>query len=160
MTDSTNTDAAPASRLLRNQRHELFCHEVAAGRTKTDAFLEIYPHAAEWKAASVHVKASMLAARPEVKARISHLQTLAADASVFTLSAHLTRLNALSVAAEKAGDFTPAVKAEENRGRAAGFYPNKVELTGKGGGPIESKQTRDLTADELAAELERHGIKP
>jgi phage terminase small subunit len=98
--------------------------------------------------------------RAEVKARIAYLQVKAADASVFTLAAHLARMNALSVAAEKAGEFTAAVKAEESRGKAAGFYPTKVELTGRGGGPIETKQTRDLTDAELAEELARHGIKP
>jgi phage-related tail fiber protein len=145
---------------MKNPRHELFAQEVAAGRTKTDGFLEAYPHAAEWKATAVHVKACMLAAREDVKARITHLQAKAADASVFTLAAHLARLNALSISAEKAGDFAPAVRAEENRGKAAGFYPTKVELTGKGGGPIESKQTRDLTKEELEAELKKYGIEP
>lgn len=159
MTEKTKTEA-PGSQPLRNQRHELFCQEVAIGRTKTDAFIEAYPHAADWKASAANVKASMLAARQEVKERVAFLQAKAADAAVFTLSAHLIRLNALSLAAERAGEFTSAVKAEENRGRAAGFYPTKVELTGRGGGPIETKQTRDLTDAELADELAKHGIKP
>lgn len=159
MSDDTTT-AEPGSKPLKNARHELFAQERAAGRSKTDAFLEQAPHAAEWKSSAVHVKASMMAAREDVKARVAFLQARAADSAVFTLSAHLARLNSLSIAAEKSGEFTAAVKAEENRGKAAGFYPNKVELTGKNGGPIESKQTRDLTPEELAAELERHGIKP
>lgn len=161
MTDSKTTPGrAPESYPLRIPRHELFAQEVASGRTKTDAFIEAYPRAAQWKATAVHVKAAMLGAREEVKARVAYLQQQAADASVFTLAVHLARLNALSKAAEKAGDFAPAVKAEENRGKAAGFYPTKVELTGKGGGPIESRQTRDLTDEELAAELAKHGIEP
>lgn len=141
-------------------RHELFAQEVAAGRTKTDAFIEAYPHADAWKRATANVKACELAARPDVAARIAELQARAADATVFTLAAHLTRLNALSIAAEKAGEFSSAVKAEENRGKAAGFYPTKVELTGRGGGPIETKQTRDLTPDELQQELKKYGIEP
>lgn len=157
---SNATTEKPGSTPLKNPRHELFAQEVATGRTKTDAYIEFYPGASEWKASAVNVKASMLFARPEVKARVAFLQEKAADASVFTLAAHLARLNALSIAAEKSGDFAPAVKAEEMRGKAAGFYPTKVELTGKGGGPIESKQTRDLTPEELADALARHGIKP
>jgi len=149
----------PGAKPLRMPRHELFAQEVASGRTKTDAYIEVYPHAAEWKAASVHVKACMLAAREDMKARVAYLQAKAADASVFTLGTHLARLQSLSVAAEKAGEFTSAVKAEENRGKAAGFYPTKVELTGRGGGPIETRQTRDLTDQELADALAAHGIK-
>lgn len=161
MTETTTTlPAAPGALPLRNQRHELFAQEVATGRTKTDSYIECYPHAADWKASAANVKASMLAAREDVKARVAFLQAKAADAAVFTLSNHLTRLNNLSLAAEKAGEFTSAVKAEENRGRAAGFYPTKVELTGRGGGPIETKQTRDLTPAELEAELGKYGIKP
>jgi len=156
---TTETEANPASVPLKNPRHELFAQEVATGRMKSEAYIEFYPLAANWKTSAVHVKASTLAAQPDVKQRVAFLQAKAADASVFTLAAHLTRLNALSKAAERAGEFTAAVKAEENRGKAAGFYPNKVELTGRGGGPIETKQTRDLTDEELADELARHGIK-
>lgn len=154
------TESTPGSGPLKNGRHEIFAQEVAAGRTKSDAFVEAYPHASDWKNSAVHVKASTIAARDDVRARIAELQARAADSAVFTLAAHLARMNALSIAAEKAGEFTSAVKAEENRGKAAGFYPTKVELTGRGGGPIETKQTRDLTDEELAAELARHGIKP
>jgi hypothetical protein len=157
---TTTTETAPGSQPLRNPRHELFAQEVAGGQSKTAAFLEVYPHAAEWKASAANVKASMMAARDDVKARIAFLQSKAADSAVFTLAAHLARMNALSIAAEKAGEFASAVKAEESRGKAAGFYPTKVELTGRGGGPIETKQTRDLTDAELAEELARHGIKP
>lgn len=162
MTTDTQTaiEASPAAQPLKQERHELFAQEVASGRTKTDAYLEVYESARNWKPAAVHVKACALAARPEVKARVAYLQQAAADATVFTLGVHLARLHALSVAAEKAGDFPAAVKAEENRGKAAGFYPTKVELTGRGGGPIESRQTRDLTDEELAQELAKRGIKP
>lgn len=159
-TEATTTTEKPGAQPLKRPDHELFAQAVAAGSTKTDAFIEVRPHAANWKPEAVHVKAAMLGARDDVKARIAWLQEQAADASVFTLSQHLARLNALSLAAQKAGDFGPAVKAEENRGKAAGFYPTKVELTGRGGGPIESKQTRDLTPQELLDKLASYGIKP
>lgn len=145
---------------MKNARHELFAQGVASGMTKSDAFLEAYPNAANYAPTTLYPKASSLAARPDVAARIRHLTECAADAAVFTLAEHLRRLNALSQAAQKAGDFPAAVKAEENRGKAAGFYPTKVELTGRGGGPIESKQTRDLSDHELAEELAKRGIKP
>ncbi len=150
----------PGSKPLRLPRHELFAQELVAGRTRTDAYIEVYPHAADWKPSAAHVKASMLAARDDVRARVAYLQERAADSAVFTRAQHLARLNALSRAAEKAGEFTAAVKAEENRGKAAGFYPTRVELTGKGGGPIETKQTRDMTDEEFREACRQHGIEP
>lgn len=45
-------------------------------------------------------------------------------------------------------------------GRHLGMFKDKVELTGKDGGPITTKSERDLTDDELAAELAKHGIQP
>ncbi len=52
------------------------------------------------------------------------------------------------------------VKALELLGRHVGMFTDKMEVTGKSGGPIATKAERDLTDDELAAELARHGIKP
>ena len=45
-------------------------------------------------------------------------------------------------------------------GRHLGMFKDKVELTGKNGGPIETSNAQDLTKDELEAELKRYGIKP
>jgi hypothetical protein len=155
-TETTKPGEVP----LTNARHELFAQGAASGMTKSEAYIEAYPNAAKYAPTTLYPKASVLAARQDVSERIRHLTERAADAAVFTLAEHLRRLNALSKAAQKAGEFTAAVKAEENRGKAAGFYPTKVELTGRGGGPIETKQTRDLTDSELRAELEKHGIQP
>ena len=160
MTTETMTDEAPGSQPLKNARHELFAQEVAGGSSKTEAYIEFYPGSAEWKRAAVNVKASTLAARPEVRQRISYLQERAADSSVYTLAQHLARLHALSRAAQKAGEFAAAVKAEENRGKAAGFYPTHIQLTGRGGGPIETKQTRDLTEEEFREACRKHGLEP
>ena len=134
MSDDTTTK--PGSEPLHNERHELFAQEVATGRAKTESFLVAYPHAAAWKPQSAQVKASMMAARPDVRARIAFIQSKAADAAVFTLSMHLSRLDHLSQAAERAGEFTSAVKAEENRGKAAGFYVERIEAAGPGGQPL------------------------
>lgn len=143
-----------------NSRQEQFALAIASGLSQAEAYRKAYPGSDKWKDKSVWVKASMLNARPEVKQRIAVLQAEGADRAVYTLADHLKRLDELSRAAEKAAEFTAAVKAEEARGRAAGFILSKVELTGKGGGPIETKQTRDLTNEELAAELAKHGIQP
>lgn len=45
-------------------------------------------------------------------------------------------------------------------GKHLGMFKDKVEITGKDGGPITTKSERDLTDEELAAELAKHGIQP
>jgi hypothetical protein len=141
-------------------KQEVFAAALATGVSQAEAYRTAFPSSTKWKDATVWAEASRLAASHKVSTRVAELQAEAAKKAVYTLADHLRRLDDLSRAAEKAEEFTAAVKAEEVRGKAAGFHPTKVELTGKGGGPIESKQTRDLTDDELADELARNGIKP
>jgi len=45
-------------------------------------------------------------------------------------------------------------------GEHLGMFKQKVELTGKDGGPVETREERDLTDDELSAELKRRGLQP
>ena len=141
-------------------KQEAFAQALATGVSQAQAYRKAFPTSKKWTDQTVWNRASELAGHGGVSGRLAELQSKAAAHAVFTLSDHLKRLQQLSRAAQRAKEFTAAVKAEENRGRAAGFYLSKVELTGKGGGPIESKQTRDLSDEELAAELVRHGIKP
>jgi hypothetical protein len=136
MTTEITTTEVPGAQPLKNARHELFAQEVAGGATKTDAYVEFYPGSAEWKRAAVNVKASTLAARPEVQQRIAYLQERAADETVFTKGKHIARLDEISRAAQRAGDFKAAAVAEIHRGKAVGHYPTKVELTGEGGAPL------------------------
>lgn len=49
--------------------------------------------------------------------------------------------------------------AIELLGRMTGAFNDKLAITGKNGGPIETRQVRDLTDEELAAEMVRHGLK-
>lgn len=154
----TTTERKPRA---LSPRMEAFAQACASGNCEqSTAYRQCYPNAQRWQDATVHKEASRLAKHPGVAARIAELRSKGAEASVFTLADHLRNLAEISRAALKAGDFTAAARAEESRGKASGFYVQKHELTGKGGGPIETKQTRDLTDDELKAELARHGIQP
>lgn len=55
--------------------------------------------------------------------------------------------------------LAPKGQAIELLGRMVGAFKDQLSITGKNGGPIETKQVRDLTDEELAAELARHGLK-
>lgn len=157
----TKTDQKPAAQQRKcNAREERFAQLVAGGMSQSEAFRIANPGSREWMEKTVHAKASEMAARPRVRARIDEMLAQSAQQVVFTLADHLRNLDVISKAALKAKDFSAAARAEEARGKASGFYVQKHELTGKNGGPIETKQTRDLTDEELRAELEKHGIQP
>ena len=51
-----------------------------------------------------------------------------------------------------------ALKALELEGKHLGAFVDRLELTGKQGGPIEAR-IRDMTDAELAAELARYGLQ-
>ena len=102
--------------------------------------------ATKMKPASIAVNASKLLADTKVALRVQELQSKAADACQVTLEGHLRRLAELSKKAEREGKYSAAVAAEISRGKAAGLYVEKTELTGAGGGPIEtvSRVTRTI----------------
>lgn len=149
----------PIAEPLKDAKAEVFAQAVARGSTQAEAYRKAQPKSTGWQDKTVWSRASELAAVREVQGRVAYLKAEAARRAVFTLSDHLLRLDEISRAAQAAEDFSASARAEEARGRASGFYVQRLEHTGKGGGPIETKQTRDLTDAELKAELERHGIK-
>lgn len=139
---------------------QAFAASVVAGMTKAEAYRKHFPRARGWKESTLWTEASRLASDQRVRELMAELQSKAAEASIFTLADHLRNLHTISTAALEAKDFNAAARAEEARGKAAGFYVQRTELTGKNGGPIETKQTRDLTEDELDEQLRAHGIDP
>jgi hypothetical protein len=139
-------------------KREAFAAGLAAGMTQAAAYRQAFPKSLQWKDATVWRKASLLAGNGEVQARVCDLQVQTADAALVTRVEHVAELARLRRLAEVGGQYAAAIKAEELRGKVCGLYVEKLEHTGKGGGPIEAR-VRDLTDEELAAELERYGIK-
>ncbi len=76
--------------------------------------------------------ASMAAARwlgkPAVVACLTEIASRAAMAAEMNLTAHLIELAEIRDKSKGKGDFGPAVRAEELRGKAAGFYKDIVEV--------------------------------
>lgn len=66
----------------------------------------------------------------------SIMQAAAIKAGVVTLEDHVKRLRRLGELAEKARQYSAAITAETNVGKASGLYINRTELTGKDGAPI------------------------
>ena len=58
---------------LRNSRHEAFARLLVQGKSQTEAYRELFPRSRRWQMASIHEKASKLAAK--VRPRVAVLQT-------------------------------------------------------------------------------------
>lgn len=131
---TTETTAPPAeqpgSTPLKDARVEQFAQLCAgAARRQRDCYLIAFPLSQKWKVQTQDSRASEMAARAEVRQRINWLRGQAARAAVYELVDHLESLRQIAEAATEAGDYNAAARAEEARGKAAGF------LAGKGDAP-------------------------
>lgn len=108
-------------------KQEKFCQSIASGKTGADAVRAAYS-VEKWKPAAIHGRAYKLMQIGEVLARVEELRKPIVEAVGLTLEAHLNRLEALSIAAETAENYGPAVSAEVSRGRAAGLYTEKMDI--------------------------------
>ena len=93
------------------------------------------------------VQAALKAAKAKVMARLQ----LSADKV-------LGDIERIANKAEKAGEFNAALKGKELLGKHLKLFTERHELTGKDGGPIETKRSAaELTDDELAQIAQRKG---
>lgn len=69
-------DLTTPDQKLRVVRRELFAQECAGGKSQTEAYKLAYPASINWQAGVVASRASDLARRPEVRARIAYLRSV------------------------------------------------------------------------------------
>ena len=107
-------------------RQEIFAQNIALGMTKTKAALK-----AGYSPKTASNTASSLTGdkNHKVQERITFLQKGAANRVMLSLSAHLLDLMEIRDKALSKGSFSAAVAAEVARGKAAGLYVTKSELT-------------------------------
>lgn len=85
---------------------------------------------------SVNENASKLLKHAKVAPRIAELRAPVVEKAGLTLEKHLDDLLRLRNMAMKDAKWTAAIQAEIARGKAAGLYVERTELTGKDGAPI------------------------
>ena len=107
-------------------RQEKFAQNVAKGMSKTQSAME-----AGYSPKNAQKAGTALASdqNPKIKNRIQALQDRAADLVSVTLGTHLDDLKDIRDGAVGAGMWSAAVAAEVARGKAAGLYVKKSELT-------------------------------
>tara|TARA_R110000787_G_scaffold43783_1_gene107254 strand:+ start:31810 stop:32277 length:468 start_codon:yes stop_codon:yes gene_type:complete len=107
-------------------KQEKFAQNVAKGMQKKEAAKDAgYSEKNSARAGAVLTSD----ANPVIKDRIHDLQTKSADKAGITLTNHLVDLKDIRDGAVRNGAWSAAVTAEVARGKAAGLYVNRSELT-------------------------------
>lgn len=130
---------------LTSQKMEGFCLSIMEGLSASDAYREHY-NCGKMKTPTINRNAKALIDNNKIATRLEELRAPIRERAGLTLESHLSRLEALSLAAEQEAQFGAAITAETNRGKASGLYVEKVEQSGPGGGPIENKWTVEVVS--------------
>lgn len=126
-------------------KQEQFCLAYLETGNASEAYRRAYA-AQNMKPETVNRAAKDLLDNPKITARLAELREPAVRAAKLTLESHLEDLRALRDRAAEAGQYGAAITAETNRGKAAGLYTEKHELTGANGGPLETITRIELVA--------------
>lgn len=95
---------------------------------------------------------SELLRKPQVKAAIQKALEEQQIRTLVKADENLIAIENLAVKAESVGDLGAAIRARELIGKHYKSFAEKVELTGKDGGPLDVRRSAaDLSDDELAA---------
>jgi len=119
-------------------KQEAFAQAIVTGVNQSDAYRAAYKVRAGTKAESVNVAASKLMADAKVTQRVAELREPVAKKAQITLESHLDDLMRLRNMAAKEKQYSAAITAEVARGKASGVHVERVEHTGKDGGPMET----------------------
>lgn len=127
-------------------KQEQFAQNVASGKTQADAYRAAF-NASKMKAETIQQSASRLMADRKVSARVKELREQVANRHLWT------REDSVRVLREVAGSEkgSERVQAIKELNAMHGFNaPQKVELTGSEGGPIQTIDPTKLSPQALA----------
>lgn len=119
-------------------KQEAFAQAIVTGINQSDAYRAAYKVRPGTKSESVNVAASKLMADAKVAQRVAELRAPVAKKAQITLESHLDDLMRLRNMAAKEKQYSAAITAEVARGKASGVHVERVEHTGKDGGPMET----------------------
>ncbi len=123
--------------MLTNPRHERFAQELAKGKTQIEAY-----ELAGYEPNESH--ASRLVRNGKVSARVDELLAQAAERAVITVHDIVDQLDEDRTFARSLEAPGPAITATMGKAKVLGFLTEKVEHTGKDGGPMEIVSDHDL----------------
>jgi len=108
-------------------KQEKFCLTYLETGNASEAYRQVY-NTSKMKKTTIGRKAFELLENGKITAKINELKAPAIEKAEFTVENHLNRLAALRDQAFDAGNYAAAIRAEEFRGKIAGFYTDRIEL--------------------------------
>ena len=140
------------------QKQESFAQNIADGMTQADAYRAAYDCAPTTKPETIQKRACELMADGVISGRVQELRDQLSEKSIWS------RADSVNILAEiaqdlgnKAGERVSAVK-ELNA--MHGWNKQVIDHQSSDGSMSPAKPAKDLTDEELAAELEKLGEKP
>lgn len=118
-------------------KQENFCLAYIETNNASEAYRRSF-NAENMKPVTITKRASEFINRGDIAGRIQELRKPAIDAVQFTLEEHLNALKKLRDDAAMANQFSAAITAEVNRGKASGFYIEKSKLGGDQDDPLKA----------------------
>ncbi len=106
-------------------KQEKFSLSVASGMSQIEAYRSAY-NAENMLAATIYSRASELMADSKISGRVDALREPIIKKAQITLEKHLETLDALRIAAAADTQFSAAISAEVERGKASGLYAPKA----------------------------------
>lgn len=103
-----------------------FVRQILAGKSNADAYRAAY-NCQRSTPEAIWVSASRLRRHPKIALWIDAAREICLGSAVMTLADHLRELERLKTLAIKGGNFGAAVQCEQLRGKASGYYVDRVE---------------------------------
>ena len=106
-----------------NGRQEIFARELAKGKSQAAALRIAYPAAVGWKPATVHSRASRLAATAKVYTRVAELTRAVAERFGYTRTVAIAEVDEALALARKQANVPVMLAAITLKARIAGLLP-------------------------------------
>lgn len=132
--------------VLKNPRHERFAQELAKGKSATEAY-----GLAGYKPDDGN--AARLTGKDSLKARVAEIMGKGAEKAAVTIHSIAVQLDEDRKLAHKIEQPGAAVSASVAKAKLFGLMPDKHELTGANGGPIEHRDTSPEAVKNAIDEL-------
>jgi len=121
---------------LKNKKHERFCREYVIDHNGTQAAIR-----AEYSEKTAQQQSSRLLLNVVIMNRIAELNEKVSDKLELTVEKVLKDIEELREKALEENQFAASLKASELQGKHLKMFVDKMEVTGKDGGPIETEYT-------------------
>jgi len=120
------------------QKQESFCYAYIESGNASEAYRRCY-NAGNMKPETINRMAKDVMDNPKIAARIEELRAPIRERAGISLQKHLATLGRLRKEAEAAGNYSAAITAETQRGKASGLYVERKEIAGINGNDLSLK---------------------